>query len=98
MKQRSQFPLTEAEGGAPEFSAYDIATSRIPEFPNNLFLPYVTTGTAKGSTMFPGIAGLVAEGMGSVQPVVVPDYFYFGEAPLSLQGTLDKPYPWEPTN
>lgn len=95
MKVRRQFPNTEAEGGAPETSAYDVATSSIPTFPHNHIIPFQAGGVTKASTMFSGIAGLAPEGMGSVQPTVVPDYWYFGEAPLDLQPLINKPNPWE---
>lgn len=93
--QLRQFPLTEAEGGAPELSAYDFGMSRIRTFPNNQVLPFVPGGAQKGAFINVNRYGPAAEGPGSVQPVPIPDYHYFGGYPLYLQPSPTKPDPWD---
>jgi hypothetical protein len=93
--QLKQFGLTEEEGGAPEYSSYDIGMSQIGTWPKNQILPFTPGGSQKGSRIFQNRFGLAAEGPGSVQSIPIPDYHYFGGYPLNLQPMPDKPQPWE---
>ncbi len=95
MKIRQQFPLSEAEAGTPEIGPYDIALARIHAFPNNLVLPYISSGVHPSSAVFSGQYGTTPEGLGSVQPSVIPDYFYYGQIPLTQQPLIQKPIPYE---
>jgi hypothetical protein len=89
-----QFPITEAEGGVPEYTATDLAYKRASTFPHNQILPYCPGGATKGSMIFKNRFGDSAQGPGSVQPIPIPDYHYFGGYPLGLQPAPDKPQPW----
>ncbi len=93
--QLREFPFTEAEGGVPEVSVYDIGMAHGGIGAKNYYLPYQDSGVTKGSSMFPGVAGFAPEGLQAGQPSVIPDFYYLGEFPLDMQPSIVKPKPWE---
>ncbi len=91
----TRFWLNEAEGGRePVIDKNDTTLIGIGYMPHNHYLPYIDSGVHPTSSMFANREGQAAEGIGSMQPSVIGDYWYFGEAPTSLQPVIDKPNPW----
>ena len=85
--------INEANGGAPNESAWGQAMRRFRTFPHVRSYARITSGVHPASTIEAANVGAVGRGVGFSSPLIARK-FYAGALPLSQQPKIRKPKPW----